>query len=223
MISVCCPVYEQSGMGVRYMTELLNSIQMQRGCEFETIISDNSRDDKIEILCSSYKSIGLKYYRNLVSFGTSNNTNNAITQATSDKIKIMYSDDVFLLPSALAEFEAALNRKHWAVCVSRAMDKQGRLQGLRTPRWNDKLLKGYNTIGMPSVMATRRNAFTFDHNLTTLLDCEYYWRLHELYGEPEYIASVLVAQRFWDVSMSHIVGDNKVKDYEYLTAKHGLK
>jgi hypothetical protein len=42
--------------------------------------------------------------------GVSNNTNNAIANAASDRIKIMYQDDLFIHPLALHLCELALER-----------------------------------------------------------------------------------------------------------------
>lgn len=222
MISVCIPCYEQSGHGVPYMTELLNSIGRQRGVEFEVVVSDNSLNDRIELLCLKYKALNLRYFRNNETFGTSNNTNNAIAHACGDLIKVMYSDDMLLEPNALYEFWKALQKKPWAVCWSKSMNKAGKISHLRKPCWNDNIIKGKNTIGMPSVTAFRKNEFTFDPNITTLLDCEYYWLLKNKYGEPEYITKPLVAQRYWNGSMSSIVGDNRINDFQYLKTKHNL-
>lgn len=222
MISVCIPCYEQSGMGTKYMAELLDSISRQRGVELEVVVSDNSKDNNIELLCSNYRNMNLRYFRNNETYGTSNNTNNAISHAAYGHIKVMYSDDLLLEPNALYEFWKALQENHWAVCWSKSMNKAGKISHLRKPHWNDNIIKGKNTIGMPSVVAFRKNEFAFDPNLTTLLDCEYYYLLKNKYGEPEYITKPLVAQRYWDGSMSFIVGDNRGKDYAYLVKKHKL-
>lgn len=220
LMSVCIPCYEQRGFGVKYMTELLNSISRQRGLAFEVVVSDNSRDNRIEHLCRKYKSINLRYFRNNSTYGTSNNTNNAISKAAGGLIKIMYSDDLLLEPNALYEFKKALGKRHWAVSWSKSMNKAGKVYHLHKAHWNDRLITGRNTIGMPSVMAMRKNEFTFDPNITTLLDCEYYWLLKNRYGDPEWITKPLVGQRYWDGSMSFIVGDNKETDYKYLQKKH---
>jgi glycosyltransferase involved in cell wall biosynthesis len=116
MISVCIPTHEQSGYGEEYLRALLDSIALQRGVELEVVVSDNSRDNKLRKVCQGYAhTLGIKYVRNRRKIGISNNTNNAIAKATSDKIKIMYQDDLLVSPVALRRFEECLARKAWAV------------------------------------------------------------------------------------------------------------
>ena len=70
MISVCIPTYEQSGYGVHYLRQLLDSILVQRDAEFEVVVSDNSRNDAIRKLCQEFAapgthSLAVRYVRNL--------------------------------------------------------------------------------------------------------------------------------------------------------------
>jgi glycosyltransferase involved in cell wall biosynthesis len=231
MISVCIPTYEQYGYGAGYLRELLDSLARQLGVTFEVVISDNSRDDAIEKLCRSYKNKNLQaglcgnlnYIRNNITYGVANNTNNAIAHAAFDFIKIMYQDDVLSQKYSLQLFEEALKRKPWVISSWLEIDEQGRFHGKHDPFWNQFMLKGRNTFGMPSAVAIQRNGVAFDPKLRTLLDCEYYWLLHEKYGEPEYIERSLVSCRYWHQSASMMQRDFGVEEYEYLAAKHGLK
>jgi hypothetical protein len=57
------------------------------------------------------------------------------------------------------------------------------------PTYNDNILCGYNTIGDPSCLTFKNeNIIYFDVNLTWFVDCEYYYRLYKLFGNP-YILS----------------------------------
>jgi len=222
MISVCIPCFEQYGAGLTSITALLDSLKMQMG-EFEVIISDNSKDDNIKRLVEEkYSFFNGIYVKNNKSFGVSANTNNAISYARNDKIKIMYQDDVLFAPNTLKIFSEALNKKEWVVSESLSINTEGRAYFHHKPFWNHKILMGENFIGMPSVIAFRKNTFTFDINLQTLLDCEYYWLLYQQYGEPEWIRQALVGQRYWDKSTSVVCQNRKKEEYQYLIKKHHI-
>jgi glycosyltransferase involved in cell wall biosynthesis len=221
MISVCIPTYEQRGSGQKYLRELLDSIVRQRKAEFEVVISDNSRDDKLEILCQPYAGrLRLNYVRNNDTFGVSNNTNNAIAHAQSDYIKIMYQDDLLVSDFALRSFDKAVHRRAWAVSSYWSMDEHSRFRQKHKPILGADILFGKNTLGMPSVLAMRRNGLAFDPNLRTRLDCEYYWLLDQEYGPPEYIQDTLVALRYWNGSISRVQGNLSDQENIYLRAKH---
>jgi len=223
VISVCIPTYEQAGYGVHYLRQLLASVLVQRDAEFEVVVSDNSRDGKILELCREYgctHSLPLRYVRNLERIGVSNNTNNAIAHAHSDRIKIMYQDDVFIHPLALRLCEQALERKPWAVVSYFGLDAQSRRKRRHDPFWHGEMLTGKNTIGMPSVLSIRRNRFAFDPNLRTRLDCEYYWLLYREFGPPEFVRMPLVGLRYWNGSISRVQGACTEGEYAYLRNKH---
>lgn len=221
MISICIPVYEQNGMGRNYLLQLFQSIAIQTYRDFEVIVSDNSRDDVIQNACAQYWHFPIRYFRNNESFGVSNNTNNALDKARGEHVKIMYSDDLFLTAGALELFVRALHASAWAVSDNQTLDQSGyRQRHINKAGWNSDLIKGNNTLGMPSVMAMVRNELRFDSNLTTLLDCEFYYRMHKLYGEPVYIHQPLIGQRYWPGSMSLTEPNHKAEDFEYIKQKH---
>lgn len=221
MISVVIPTYEQHGKGVHYLTLLLRSLFNQRG-GFEVIVSDNSKDDVIKQLCEKFATnLNLKYVHNPI-VGISANFNRGINEASYEKIKLMCQDDLLTSPLALTEFEKALDHSHWAVSASTWIDENGHLIKYHGASWNKDMLKGVNSIGMPSVTAFKKNEFEFDTNLTTLSDCEYYWLLMEKYGPPKWINKALVAQRFHSLSVSNTQAHKGREEYEYLKQKHGL-
>ena len=61
------------------------------------------------------------------------------------------------------------------------------------PRMNDKLLDGVNTMGNPSCLSfLRSHKQYFDEDIVYIVDCELYYRLHLLYGDPGIIEDQLV-------------------------------
>ena len=49
--SVCIPCYEMSGKGHKYLEHNLNQLVIQDFKNFEVIISDQSVNNKIKLLC----------------------------------------------------------------------------------------------------------------------------------------------------------------------------
>jgi glycosyltransferase involved in cell wall biosynthesis len=208
------------GQGRQFLHALLYSIKKLNG-KFEVVVSDNSNDDEIKTLCEKFE-MEINYIRNDKTFGVSNNTNNAIKNAQYDIIKPMYQDDLFLNPNALILFEQSLQRRSWSATKSIWIDEHGKSLRTIMPRWSEQIIKGGNTIGMPSVIAFRKNEIEFDSNLHTLSDCEFYYQLNKKFGVPTYINQTLVAQRIWSKSTSHIIGDNRKSEYELVKVKHNL-
>jgi GTP:adenosylcobinamide-phosphate guanylyltransferase len=214
-ISICIPAFHQYGNGKAMLTKLLNSLANLTG-EHEIIVSDNGHS--LKDVCSNYN---VEYYHNPVQ-GISANTNFAISKASYDKIKIIYMDDLCLSNDMVKEFSKALDSHGWAISHSVRLDAKSIKGRPIVPRWTDEIIKGRNTIGMPSVIGFNKVDFEFDTNLKTLLDCEFYWRLYQKYGPPHVITKNLIGQRYWDGSTSRKQGNHTETEYQYLKEKWQL-
>lgn len=221
MISVCIPTFEQYGAGVKNLTLLLNTLLPQKG-SFEVIISDNSKDNNIKDLVKKYADrLDIRYFKNSI-LGVSHNSNNAISKARYDKIKPMYMDDTFTVNTALESFSKALDKYDWVISNSIVINEKGQRIQIKNAQWSDHIIKGFNTIGMPSVMAYKGKDILFDPTLHTMLDCEFYYRLHQKYGKPGEIKDRIVAQRYHDNSSSRKMPNTKLKEIEMLNLKYQL-
>lgn len=222
LISVCIPAFEQYGHGVKNLNELFKTLEKQKGC-FEVVVSDNSKDEKIHELCLSWQksNLNIKYVHNEI-IGISANTNNAIKHASCNLIKIMYMDDILIDDNAIVEFAEALKTTHWCTSYARAINEHGKPFRNHIPRWTPEVIMGRNSIGMPSMLGFRKNEFEFDTNLKTLLDCEYMWLLYRKFGPPKIIPKYLIGQRYWPNQTSHVQGNHKVTEWQYIKSKHNL-
>jgi glycosyltransferase involved in cell wall biosynthesis len=97
-LSIAIPTYESHGNGWLYLSELLNSICKQTEKDIEVVISDQSSDDNIKKLCEYYsKFLNIKFVSgHHLPRSNSTNCNNAISQCSSENIKIMFADDFFV-------------------------------------------------------------------------------------------------------------------------------
>jgi glycosyltransferase involved in cell wall biosynthesis len=144
------------------------------------------------------------------------NTNSSIKRARGDLIKILYLDDYFSSDFALEDI--VFNFKD---------DTEWLITGCSTnqvPYWTDDIETGNNKLGSPSVL-TFRNRFAdnllFDENMSWLLDCDYYRRMYDRFGEPKImpVKNIIIGEG--DHQMTHILTDEeKMKEYIYMNKKH---
>ncbi|MFA6520727.1 MAG: glycosyltransferase family 2 protein [Candidatus Paceibacterota bacterium] len=192
-LSVCIPTYEMHGEAERLLTRSFNILKQQTFKDFEVVISDNSEDDVVKNLCgkTEYQSLNIKYIRNPRK-GISKNTNEAIKNSSGKLIKILYMDDYLAdensLQNIIDNFKGA-----WLVTGCGHDSGDGKIINLHFPTYNKKVYLGKNTIGAPSVLTIKNeNPLMFDENLTWLLDCDYYKRLYDKYGEPDILNKINV-------------------------------
>lgn len=184
LISICIPSYENAGLVQR----LLDSIVFQTFKDYEVIITDDSRSNTIEALCSKYKSTiqQLSYFKNTVSLGSPANWNKAIRNASGQWIKLMHHDDFFTTPDALTIFsQKALDPRsgNFIFCkyISRSADTEtahaATLLELKLLGRSPLNLFKRNFIGPPSTTLIRNNtANWYDEQVKWVVDFEFYIR-----------------------------------------------
>lgn len=220
MISICVPTYEMGGIGKVTLKRNLDSIKKQNYKNFEIIISDNSKDDEIKNLCEkdiTYSSLPIKYIRN-EKLGMAQNTNEAMRHASGEIIKILYMDDYFSNEDSLQKIKDNF-KKHWLVTGCEHNDGTKNYNP-HYPTYNKKIYRGENTIGSPSVLSIKNeNILFFDENMTWLLDCDYYKRMYDKYGEPSILNEVNVIIGTGKHQVTNILLDERKKKERYYMAK----
>lgn len=198
-MSIVIPTYECYGKGWLYLNELLNSIYKQDFKDFEVVISDQSNDDLIRDLVDFYKKllpITLLDSRSLKR-SISCNVNNAIRNCNGQYIKPMFMDDFFCHDKALSIINERLDSSpnFWCANATHHCESINFLEKKALiPSYNDKIHLGLNSISGPSVI-TFKNKVYFDENLTLLMDCEMYKRMHMKHGMPLIIEEALSCNR----------------------------
>lgn len=185
MITIVIPAYEMHGKGLDLLKRCLDSIEVQTFKDYDVFVSDNSDDEDIEELCVKYSFV--KHMKNPRK-GMAQNTNFAMRHAEGDIIKILYQDDYLTNENALKEIaESFTDDVVWLAtgCTSE--------NGVHYPYYTGDIYTGNNKIGSPSVITIRnKDILLFDENMTWVLDCDYYKRMYDLYGEPKYLHKVCV-------------------------------
>lgn len=221
-ISIAIPVYECHGFGWLYLSELLNSISKQTYKNIEIVVSDQSTDDNIKLLCNFYKTqLNIKYVSgHHLQRSNSPNTNNAITHCSSDYIKIIFQDDFFVDESALQKIVTAFETgAKWIISGSLHCSNIHALYRPFIPYYNSNILVGNNTISSPSVLSMQGKEL-FDENLIMLMDCEMYYRLHDKYGEPYIIRDLLVCNRQHSNQLQNLNQDKLSEEIDYCKNKY---
>lgn len=200
-ISICIPVYKQ----VTMVRRLLDSILLQSFTDFEVIITDDSRDQVIELLAEEYRSrLHIIYHHNEVPLGTPENWNQAIRLSKGKWIKIMHQDDWFADANALEIFYlqtlAYPDKRFFFSAFANCDIKKNRVEEVRCSDWQLFFLK-YSPlhlfrkvyIGNPSCTLIRNEGkLWYDRRLKFVVDFEYYIRCFQNGYQWQYIPRRLI-------------------------------
>jgi glycosyltransferase involved in cell wall biosynthesis len=199
-ISICIPTYKRADL----LKKLLDSIQTQTFRNFETIICDNSPDDSVKELVSSYPDmLPISYEKNTPAVSATENCNKTMRRAKAQWVKVMHDDDWFATTTALQQFaDAALHSgKDFIFCASTqiALDtnktEDHSLSDERKKMLNDTVFSLFylNVIGHPSVVMHRKDlALEYDAAFNWVLDVDYYIRYINAHNGFHYISEKLV-------------------------------
>lgn len=162
-----------------FLMRCLDSILDQTHDDFEVVITDNSDDDRLLKLARTY---GMKIRHSFNKRkGMAQNTNEAIKLCAGDIVKILYMDDHLAHPKALQDIQESFCGR-WLITAS---------DNNRNPHYTDDIHIGNNRLGSPSALSIlNQKPLLFDEEMTWLLDCDYYKRMHDLYMEPVIVKKV---------------------------------
>jgi glycosyltransferase involved in cell wall biosynthesis len=227
-ISICIPTWESYGYSEVFTIDLFESIKKQTFNDYQVCISDHSQNDVVLDLCQEYANyFEIKYFKNSNNIGNGpSNTNSAMEMADGEIIKIMFQDDFFFSENALMIINSVFSDTNakWLVNGCNHF-QQNVYYNEMIPKWNEKIIKGINTISSPSVLSIKKEVKEiFDENLKMMMDCEYYYNLYCKYGEPKIIDEVLVTNRVHQNQISSLyVNDNDYKEKFNLEIDYCLK
>lgn len=199
-ISICIPTYEFKGDGVKYLSELFDTLRKQTFKNFDIVISDHSIDDEIMNYCESVSDeFDITYAKNPNGRGNLGpNTNCALQLAEGNICKIQYQDDLFVDDEALQKIFDAYEKYDckWTFngfCHT----KDGKdFYNEKIPAWEDCMLEGRNLLGNPSGMSVLNECKMYmNEEINLLVDTELYHRMRIFHGFPYIIEDVLTSTR----------------------------
>jgi len=196
-ISICIPAYKRTA----YLKRLLDSIAIQTFKDFEVIVSDDSPDNSVQVVCDQYQSkFKFLYYKNEVALGTPANWNLGISKATGEWIKLMHDDDWFANENALAFFAKNTFKSKFIFSAYTNHYESGTTKEVYLSSfWSKKIVKepavliAENVIGPPSVTLIHSSIKEqYDERLPWRVDIEFYNRVLKETGNYYYISQPLI-------------------------------
>jgi hypothetical protein len=228
-ISIAISTFEAGGNGATMINFNLTKIMEQTWAFKEVVISDHSKDNKINNEIKKFPHLDIKYVRYKENYGSNScNTNNAMNNCTGDLIKVLFMDDYLYDSQCLEKIVLSFDKNpnnNWLVNSYFHTRDRKQLYGLHHPKWNNKMLDGVNTIGCPSNLTIRSSVKErFDEKLIWLMDVEYYYRLKKKHGDPIYLHEPLNVQLIHNEQLTS-QGANKLegKEKNYLKTKYQIK
>lgn len=174
-----------------FLKRCLDSIRMQTYQDYEIVITEKGK--------------------------MAENTNEAIKQSKGDLIKIMYMDDFFADKNSLKRI-VDFFKGYWLVTGC----KNDNDLGHHYPTYSQDIETGNNTIGSPSVLTIKNGLnMYFDESMTWLLDCDFYKRMYNEYGEPTILNDINVVIGIGDHQTTNILNDaTKLSEHKYMEQKY---
>ena len=218
-LSIAIPIHGMKDAKY-FFKRCLDSLWNQSYQDFEIVVTDNSDDDTIKTICEWYRT-GIRYHRNPRK-GMAQNTNEAIKLSRGELIKVLYMDDYMAHDEALEKIVKKFTG-YWLVTGCNHTINGEDFFKPHIPYYSKDIYTGRNTIGSPSVMTIRnKSPILFDEEMTWLLDCDYYKRMYDLYGEPVILKDINVSIGIHEGQATNLMGDKrKLQEHEYISKKYG--
>jgi glycosyltransferase involved in cell wall biosynthesis len=185
LISICIPTYKQPYL----LKRTFESIQQQTYKNVEIVVSDDSPDNSVQDLCTSFQSsIPIHYFKNEKALGSPANWNKALGKAEGAFIVLLHHDDCFLRTDALERYITIFSKEPRIDGIfsrNNPIDEQGMpiptnyesrlINSLQ--KYPDFLIRS-NQIGPPSnLIIAARVVQLYNEKYLWLVDVEYYIRL----------------------------------------------
>ena len=200
-VSVAIATYEMSGRGRYFLRQALQSISNQDFLDIEVVVYDDSIDSEIQIECDAWSNkIPVRYFRNDgPRISPSAKFNLAIDKCQGTIVKLLCQDDTLGPVTSISQTVHGLSNGHvWLVSAYAHIDDKNVKLSSHVPKMNPRIER-VNTIGSQSGLAflNKKQDLRFSESLFWRMDCEFYRRLFEKFGEPFVLLSETVCVRQW--------------------------
>jgi len=192
-LGVCIPCHIKSEQDLALLHRALESIRNQTHRPREIVISDDSLEslDHLKII-PKFPELNIQVIRNSMTQGIADNTNFGVSHLTTEWIHVLHQDDWLSAPSS---YEEIINRigefdptHRWFLVSGKHEDGSTIL-----PVWRKSNLFGFNSIGGPSCLLTRKTDYIqYDKKYRMLVDVKNYSDYFNSFGIPGVIRTPLV-------------------------------
>jgi glycosyltransferase involved in cell wall biosynthesis len=191
-ITTVIPLYFDNGLPFEKFQKCIESVCLQTLKPTEIIISDDSSKVNLSKEINEFMSkfsIPYRYFIFPEATGIGSNSNNGLNKVTTEFVHILHADDE-LANSLVYEsvfFKLAKEDKDWAMAGSLIEDRK------HFPQHSDLLILGENSLGGPSAMFAKSEAYLFyDPVFHMMVDVEQYLRIYSKFGAPVLILEPLI-------------------------------
>ncbi len=192
-ISVVIPIHDMKG-GAEFLWKTVNILMEQSFQDFEIVITKQGTMPE--------------------------NTNAGLIKARGELVKILYLDDTLAHKDALLDIVNAFDENPEARWLIQAANNNP------LPYMTADIESGNNKLGSPSALTIRKvpsdEQMLFDENMTWLLDCDYYARLYDKYGDPIILANkvgINICEGEHQVT-HQLSSEQKLAEHDYLKQKY---
>lgn len=198
-ISIAIP-YHDSPRTAFFLSRLLKSIDTQTFKDFEVVLTKEGE--------------------------MAHNHNASILKSKGVLVKMMQMDDYFAHPNALQEIVTAFSiQDTWMISACTHTFTEGGVEKIgspHTPKWNDEIYTGNNTLGGFSTLTFRNSTkLLLEEPLTWAVDCDLYYRYYIKYGKPKILNDINVVVDVRNDRLSSTLGDGlKHDEVTYLLKKY---
>lgn len=234
-VSICIPCYQH----LDNVANLLESIQKQTYQDIEVIITDDTETDEIGLYIENIRDAEfrkkIKYQHNSNKLGFIFNWNEALSRASGELIKIMFSDDWFTFEDSLAKMVEMLEQNPGAsiaftgtrqVSTGRTRERYASDLFIERLREDARNLFLGNEIGAPSATIYRRCGVMFDEKSNWASDMFLYFDILQQNGNFAYTREPLISIGESDEQYTYTFSDTderKYQDYKYMYEKYYLR
>jgi hypothetical protein len=198
-VVVVIPVHDPNCKYMGFLRNALDSLGSQNISPKEVLIVANHDLPYFEELAMpNQKGLNLRFLKSEAR-GAAENLNFAVSNSSARYTKILFQDDFLAHDKALEESVSALSTsgKKWSVIGSRDWEQASNTFFKPViPKYTERLDRGINKIGAPSVVTFETECFIpFDNRLHYMFDCDWYLSMAHNFGKPVEIKNVGVTIR----------------------------
>ena len=216
-LSIAIPCYEMNGRGEEILEVSFNKMIQQIYKDFEVIITDHSKNDEIEKLCDSWKSIlNIKYFRNENKIGSPTaNTNLSIAKSSGELIKLLCQDDYLYDQESLQIIVDNFKKDDQWLGTSYVHTRdRNNFFNKHVPKISDNVILR-NLLGTPSAFTIRNGLDVwFDENLIWAYDVDFYDRMIKKFNIPKIVDKVTMINYLWDGQVTNIIANQELRNRE---------
>lgn len=223
LISICIPTWEMFGKAEYFLRHSLTRIHLQTYQNTETVITDHSRNNKIEKLCKEFSTfMRISYHRIETKRGSpSHNTNQSILKSSGSLCKLLCMDDFLYNQYAVQKIVDVFENPDVAWCASSYVHTENceTYFNRHIPSVNDNIHL-INTIGSPSCITISRDCFiSFDESLTFYYDSDFYKRMITNFGNPYILDETTMVNYLHPHQITNTIANEELRNRELVYVK----